>query len=98
MTWETESEIANEGFNVLRRTGKKGDYEAINGALIPAEGGPAFGEAYEFVDDTAKLGRKYSYLLEDIDTSGLKTSHGAGGCTFGDADCEPVAVQLRGPK
>jgi hypothetical protein len=96
LTWETESEIDNEGFNVLRRKGQKGDYEVINAALIPAEGGPAFGASYEFVDATAKRGHKYSYLLEDVDTSGVSTSHGDGGCTVGDADCEPVAVRLRG--
>ena len=100
LAWITESEVDNEGFNVLRRTGKKGDYEVINGALIPAEGGPAFGAAYEFVDDTAKRGRRYFYLLEDIDTSGISTLHGEGACTVGvDDDCDPIEVRVeRGKK
>ena len=61
--------------------------------MILAEGGPAFGADYEFVDDTVEPGVTYDYRLEDIDTSGISTLHGADACTLGvDPGCEPLAV------
>ena len=93
LNWSTESEIDNEGFNVLRSTDLVGWGVVINSNLIHAEGGPAFGVVYEFVDDTSMPHTTYFYLLEHIDTSGIRTLHGANACTFEvDPDCKPLEV------
>jgi hypothetical protein len=97
LTWTTESETDNEGFRVLRSTDSDGDFEVVS-YFIPAEGGPVFGAEYEFVDDAVEPYITYYYLLEDLDTSGVSTLHGADACTFGaDVDCEPLAVTVPGP-
>jgi PKD repeat protein len=97
LRWETGSETDNEGFNVLRGTDPAGAFAAINPSLIPADGGPAFGAEYEFIDDGVSPGVTYYYKLEDIDTSGAATLHGAGPCTFGeDPGCGPLAVPVPG--
>ncbi len=96
LSWETESEIDNEGFNMLRSESPDRAFEAVNVNLIPAQGGPAFGAEYKASDDTVQRGKTYYYLLEDIDTSGFSTLHGEDACTLGtDPDCGPLEVRLR---
>jgi len=75
ITWATASEIDNAGFNIYRAEAESGDYVKINDALIPAEGSPTAGAAYEFVDENVKLWKKYYYILEDIDINGNATVH-----------------------
>jgi predicted extracellular nuclease len=85
------------GFIVWRSTDPAMPGNAVNASLILAEGGPAFGAFYALVDDTVEPGVTYYYRLEDIDTSGVSTSHGAGACTFGvDPACEPLMVLVSG--
>jgi hypothetical protein len=100
LSWSTESEVDNEGFNILRSTDPDTDpFVAVNGSIIPAEGGPAFGADYDWVDDGVEAGITYYYLLRDIDTSGITTFHGADGCAFEfDPDCEPLAVTVPGSR
>ena len=76
LTWETESEIDNAGFNIYRAEAEDGEYIKINASLIPARGSVAQGEAYTFVDRSVERGKTYYYKLEDIDLSGTSTLHG----------------------
>ncbi len=95
LSWETESEIDNEGFNMLRSTAPDRSFGPVNTSLIPAEGGPAFAAAYELIDDSVQPGMTYYYLLEDISTSGQRTLHGAGACTLdGVSKCEAIKVSI----
>ncbi len=95
LSWETEAELDNEGFNVLRSTSPDRSFELVNATLIPAEGGPAFGAAYELVDDSVVPGVTYHYLLEDVSTFGERTLHGAGACTLdGVSKCQPIEVSI----
>jgi hypothetical protein len=48
--WITESEIDNAGFNIYREESADGEYEQINGALIPAEGSATERATYKFVE------------------------------------------------
>ncbi|MFC1592131.1 choice-of-anchor Q domain-containing protein [Thermodesulfobacteriota bacterium] len=73
--WTTSSEIDNAGFNLYRAEGE-GQYVRINHNLIPAEGAPAEGASYEFVDEDVQNRIQYSYLLEDVDINGVSTMHG----------------------
>lgn len=101
LSWETASEIDNEGFNLLRSTDPLGDFEAVNAQLIPAAGGPAFGATYEYVDTAVEAGTTYYYLLEDVATSGAVTLRGADVCRYASLEpsstCEPLAVAVPEP-
>jgi hypothetical protein len=72
LKWQTESETGNAGFNIWRADG----FVKINNAVIPASGSSVSGSEYDFVDDWVLNGKRYFYLLEDIDTDGISTFHG----------------------
>jgi hypothetical protein len=72
LKWNTETEPDNAGFNIWRAEG----FRKINDALIPAVGSPIDGSAYDFVDQWVLNGKRYFYLLEDIDTNGISTFQG----------------------
>jgi hypothetical protein len=72
LKWQTESETDNAGFNIWRADG----FVKINNAVIPASGSAVSGSEYDFVDDWVLNGKRYFYLLEDIDTNGISTFHG----------------------
>ena len=76
LTWVTESEIDNIGFNIYGAESEFGEYTKINAALIPARGAATSGAAYEFVDDGLQNRKTYYYTLEDIDLNGKSTTHG----------------------
>jgi len=76
LEWATETELDNEGFNVLRRDGEDGQYVRINAYLIPARGQAGFGAEYSYTDYDVENGVTYYYLLEDIDFFGKSTLHG----------------------
>jgi hypothetical protein len=70
--WQTETEVDNAGFNVWRAEG----FQKVNESLIPAEGSSITGADYDFVDEWVLNGKRYFYLLEDIDNKGISTFHG----------------------
>jgi hypothetical protein len=72
LKWKTESEPDNAGFNVWRAD----NFVKINNALIPALGSSVTGSDYDFIDQWVLNGKRYFYLLEDIDTNGISTFHG----------------------
>lgn len=74
--WTTASEIDNAGFNIYRSESENGVYVKINNALIPAEGSPSQGAAYEFTDTGVQNRNAYFYKLEDIDMNGVSVLHG----------------------
>jgi hypothetical protein len=69
--WETELEVDNAGFNILRSEQPNTPFEAINSSLII--GGKS---SYSVTDDDVNNGHRYSYILEDVDISGQHVSHG----------------------
>jgi len=72
LQWKTETETDNVGFNVWRAD----NFVKINDAVIPALGSSVQGSDYDFVDEWVLNGKRYFYLLEDIDSSGISTFHG----------------------
>ncbi len=74
--WTTASEVNNAGFNIYRAKVEDGEYEQINDSLIPAEGSPTEGAAYEFIDNDVQIRKTYYYMLEDVDQNGISTLHG----------------------
>ena len=75
LTWVTETELDNAGFNIYRASAD-GIYEQINAEIIPAKGSATGGAVYEFVDNDVQNRQSYSYKLEDVDLDGAKTMHG----------------------
>jgi hypothetical protein len=76
LTWKTESEVNNAGFNIYRAESEAGEYVKINSSLIPAKGSTTGGANYRYIDQTANRGTTYYYKLEDVDMSGNATMHG----------------------
>lgn len=84
VTWETTSELDNQGFNLYR--GQTPDAPDALLAFVPARSpGSAQGSAYQWTDSDVTVGATYYYWLEDVDLSGATTLHG------------PVSVTLEGP-
>jgi hypothetical protein len=84
LTWETVSEIDNQGFHVLRSasSGASATAQAFVPSLAP---GSSQGARYEWLDTDVSPGSTYFYWLEDIATSGIITRHG------------PVRIELQTP-
>ncbi len=76
LNWQTETEIDNAGFNILRATAEDGEYVKINADIIGSKAGATQGAAYQFVDAAVRNRKTYFYKLEDIDVNGTATQHG----------------------
>ena len=86
LKWQTETEIDNIGFNILRSESENGGYVKINNKLITAKGSATKGVSYKFKDKNVQPGKTYWYKLEDIDSGKGPTQHG------------PVKVEVAGSK
>ena len=83
LTWETASERDNLGFNLYRASSLQKQGEKVNATLIPSRSpGGGEGAAYEFLDTTVRPGQTYSYILEDVDLNGRRTTHGPAVITY----------------
>jgi hypothetical protein len=76
LEWATETELDNEGFNLLRSEEEDGKYVKINSYFIPARGEAGFGAEYSYTDYDVENGGTYYYLLEDVDFYGKSKLHG----------------------
>lgn len=75
ITWTTESEVNTSGFNVFRSTSRDGEYTQINAALIPSQADPVLGGKYAYKDEQVEPGRTYYYKLEEVETTGVRTTY-----------------------
>ncbi len=89
VSWETISEINNQGFNLYRNTDPIRADEPV--AFIPSQApGSSQGSAYEWIDNDVVSGHTYYYWLEDIDLNGTTTLHGPVSATVN----APTAVTI----
>ena len=86
ITWITESELNNAGFNILRSDTKDGTFSVINPqGLIAGHGTTSERHIYTYIDVTAKPNVLYYYRIEDVSLDGkrttLRTTHLRGNIT-----------------
>lgn len=70
LSWRTESEVNNWGFNIYRSASASGPFTKINSALIEGAGYSASPQHYTYVDERIQENSTYFYQLEDVDIDG----------------------------
>lgn len=70
ITWATESELDNAGFNLLRSSSRSGEFTKINAQLIPGAGTTGEKNTYTWTDTSAKPNVVYYYQIEDVSLDG----------------------------
>ena len=70
LTWATESEVDNAGFNLRRSERRDGSFTLVNAALIAGAGTTGERQTYTFTDTLAKPGVEYYYQLEEVSFAG----------------------------
>ena len=72
LSWVTESELENAGFNILRSQSKQGPFIKVNPKLIQGAGTTSKRSSYAWMDTTAKPDVVYYYRIEDVSFSGYR--------------------------
>ena len=70
LTWTTESEVDNAGFNLRRSEKRDSGFTLLNPALIAGAGTTGERQAYTFTDTSAKPGVEYFYQIEEVSFDG----------------------------
>ena len=70
ITWRTESEINNRGFNLYRKSSAEEDFIKINRSIILGAGNSSEPVNYSYNDTEIVSGQTYFYKLEDIEFGG----------------------------
>jgi|GEM_PF-5444765 len=73
LQWTTGTEINNAGFNIYRGDMARNQWVQINAERIAPQGSEVSGASYTFVDRPGP--GTFYYMLEDVDTSGVRTQH-----------------------
>jgi len=80
LTWTTQSEINNQGFEVYRSTQEGGTYALIasyeNNEALQGAGNSNTERSYRYEDRLIAAGQTYWYQIADVDYSGVRTFHG----------------------
>ena len=66
LTWTTESEVDNAGFNLRRSEKRASGFTLLNPALIAGAGTTGERQMYTFTDTSAKPGVEYYYQIEEV--------------------------------
>ena len=79
LTWGTESEVDNLGFEIHRKDSDNSEYTLIASYKSHEEllgaGNSSLPIDYTFVDDKVVIGKTYTYKLVDVDADQFKTEH-----------------------
>jgi hypothetical protein len=74
--WETASEIGTAGFYLFRKDQETGKYQQVNQSLLTGLLDSPQGGVYHFVDPGARVGKTYTYKLEEVESKGQNHTHG----------------------
>ena len=72
VTWITESEVDNAGFNLRRSLTRDSGYTLLNPALIAGAGTTGERQTYTFIDTSAKPGVEHYYQIEEVSFGGKR--------------------------
>ena len=72
ITWTTQSEVNNAGFNIKRSKTKNGPFKIINATMIPGAGTTNEKQSYTFTDTTAISNVVYYYQLVCVSVDGTR--------------------------
>ena len=72
VTWTTESEVDNAGFNLRRSLKRDSGFTLLNPALIAGAGTTGERQTYTFTDTSAKPGVEYYYQIEEVSLGGKR--------------------------
>ena len=72
VTWATESEVDNAGFNLRRSLTRDSGFTLLNAALIAGAGTTGERQTYTFTDTSAKPGVEYYYQIEEVAFDGKR--------------------------
>ena len=72
VTWTTESEVDNAGFNLRRSLARDSGFTLLNSALIAGAGTTGERQEYTFTDSSAKPGVEYYYQIEEVAFGGKR--------------------------
>ena len=72
VTWTTESEVDNAGFNLRRSEKRESGFTLLNAALIAGAGTTGERQEYTFTDTSAKPGIEYYYQIEEVAFDGKR--------------------------
>jgi len=75
LTWITESETENLGFNLYRSVNKNGEFLMLNAELIAGHGSTSEMHEYSYIDRDVVNGVTCYYKLEDVDYAGKAKLH-----------------------
>ena len=78
ISWATESELNNLGFNLYRSTFAKRDFKQINREIISGAINSSERHNYSFIDKKVVNGVRYYYQLEDVSLAGVTKKHDIG--------------------
>ena len=70
VTWTTESEVDNAGFNLRRSLTRDNGFTLLNPVLIAGAGTTGERQTYTFTDTSAKPGVEYYYQIEEVSLGG----------------------------
>ena len=70
VTWTTESEVDNAGFNLRRSLKRDSGFTLMNPVLIAGAGTTGERQTYTFTDTSAKPGVEYYYQIEEVSLGG----------------------------
>jgi hypothetical protein len=76
LSWQTETETDNAGYNIYRAESEFGAYIRLGTSLIPAQGTATRGATYTYTDRDVVNRKTYFYKLEDRDINGAANFHG----------------------
>ena len=72
VTWITESEVDNAGFNLRRSLKRESGFTLLNPVLIAGAGTTGERQTYTFTDTSAKPGVEYYYQIEEVSLGGKR--------------------------
>lgn len=75
ISWTTEVEMDNAGFNILRSEAKNRQFVQVNNKLITGQGTTGKRTQYTWTDTTAKPNTVYYYQIEDVSYAGMRQVH-----------------------